>query len=122
LLVPSPRAVGSPPGEARSDYATSSFLTSASIRGALRRLSPQHQVDRLVGGVLGRQKNQVGDRLAQGALAQAVPMLERAIGVCETWDLLIIHRTAALALGLAYAFARFLGALPAEASPRPGLG
>ena len=42
-------------------------------------------------------------QLVQGALAQAVPMLERAIAVCETWDLLVIHRTAALALGLAYA-------------------
>jgi tetratricopeptide (TPR) repeat protein len=52
-------------------------------------------------------------QLVQGALAQAVPVLERAIGVCETWDLLVIHRTAALALGLAYALCgRLAEALP----------
>jgi class 3 adenylate cyclase/tetratricopeptide (TPR) repeat protein len=42
-------------------------------------------------------------QLVQGTLAQAIPVLERAIGVCETWNLLVIHRTAALALGLVYA-------------------
>ena len=36
-------------------------------------------------------------------------MLERAIGLCETWDLRVIHRTTALALGLAYALS---GRLP----------
>jgi tetratricopeptide (TPR) repeat protein len=41
--------------------------------------------------------------LVQGALEQAVPVLERAIGVCENWGLLVIHPTAASALGLAYA-------------------
>jgi class 3 adenylate cyclase/tetratricopeptide (TPR) repeat protein len=51
--------------------------------------------------------------LVQGALEQAVPMLERAIGVCDAWDLIVIHPTAAFALGLAYALCgRLAEALP----------
>ena len=51
--------------------------------------------------------------LVQGALEQAIPVLECAIGVCENYDLLVIHPTAASALGLAYALCgRLAEALP----------
>jgi predicted ATPase/class 3 adenylate cyclase len=41
--------------------------------------------------------------LAQGALAQAIPALERAVGLCKTWNLRVNFSTTAAALGLAYA-------------------
>ncbi len=42
--------------------------------------------------------------LVQGALAQAIPVLERATGLCKTWDLDVILPMTASVLGLAYAF------------------
>lgn len=51
--------------------------------------------------------------LLQGALEQAVPMLERANGLCADSHLLVIDATAASALGLAYALCGRL----AEAMP-----
>ncbi len=42
-------------------------------------------------------------QVVQGALAQAIPVLERAAGLCETWDLGVIFPTTAAVLGLAYA-------------------
>jgi tetratricopeptide (TPR) repeat protein len=42
-------------------------------------------------------------RVVQGALAQAIPVLERAARLCETWDLGAIFPTTAALLGLAHA-------------------
>ncbi len=60
--------------------------------------------------------------LLRGALAQAIPALERSVGLCQTWDLGVIAPTAAAALGLAYAWSgRVPEALPVleEAEARP---
>ncbi len=46
----------------------------------------------------------VGQALViQGALDQAIPMLERTVNLCKTWDLGVILPTTAVVLGLAYA-------------------
>jgi class 3 adenylate cyclase/tetratricopeptide (TPR) repeat protein len=42
-------------------------------------------------------------QVIQGALDQAIPMLERTVNLCKTWDLGVIFPTTAVVLGLAYA-------------------
>jgi class 3 adenylate cyclase/tetratricopeptide (TPR) repeat protein len=52
-------------------------------------------------------------RLVQGALAQAIPVLEHAAGLCKTWSLGVIFPTTAASLGLVYALSgRIAEALP----------
>jgi tetratricopeptide (TPR) repeat protein len=52
-------------------------------------------------------------RLVQGALAQAIPVLEHAAGLCKAWSLGVIFPTTAAALGLAQALSGRVGeALP----------
>jgi tetratricopeptide (TPR) repeat protein len=51
--------------------------------------------------------------LVQGALAQAIPMLEHAAGLCKAWSLGVIFPTTAASLGLAHALSgRIAEALP----------
>jgi class 3 adenylate cyclase/tetratricopeptide (TPR) repeat protein len=51
--------------------------------------------------------------LLRGALAQAIPALERSVRLCRTWDLGVLAPTTASALGLAYAWCgRVAEALP----------
>jgi len=51
--------------------------------------------------------------VVQGDLAQAIPVLERAVGLCEVWDLGVIYPTTAAVLGLAHALCgRVAAALP----------
>jgi predicted ATPase/class 3 adenylate cyclase len=52
-------------------------------------------------------------QLVRGALAQAMPVLERTVGVCRTWNLGVLLPTVTAALGLAYALCgRLAEALP----------
>ena len=52
-------------------------------------------------------------RLVQGALAQAIPVLEHAAGLCKAWSLGVIFPTTAASLGLANALSgRIAEALP----------
>ena len=52
-------------------------------------------------------------QLVRGALAEAIPVLERAAGLCKTWDLHVIVPMTAAVLGLAYALCgRVTEALP----------
>jgi class 3 adenylate cyclase/tetratricopeptide (TPR) repeat protein len=57
-------------------------------------------------------------QLARGKLGRAVPVLQRAVGLCQTWSLALMLPTTAAVLGLAYA----LDGRPAEALPLLELG
>src|SRR4029450_6714338 len=48
-------------------------------------------------------------RLVQGALAQAIPVLEHAAGLCKAWSLGGMFPTTAAALGLAHALCGGVG-------------